>query len=353
MAHFFVKTCDARVAVSGIRLAPLLVFPQTASNYVGHHMKYKILNTISEYPEEAKKVIERLGTVDYKQLTQEELNACIADYDIILVQLGLNLHKEALDRATRLQVIATSTTGLDHIDVAYAQTKRIEVISLRGEDAFLRTITGTAELAFCMLIELARKTLWAFDSVKSQVWDRDLFRGHNLSGMTLGIVGLGRLGSLMAQYGKAFNMNVIYVDPNVTNPAYKKVTLDEVLRESDAISIHVHLKEDTENMFNAEAFAQMKRSTYLINTSRGKIVNEEAVLEALKRGALAGYGTDVLAGELDFNGKMFSIYPLVEYAKTHDTAIILPHIGGMTVESRIATDLFIAKKTLGYLEQGR
>ncbi len=313
-------------------------------------MTYKILNTITEYPQEAKKVLATLGSVDYRQLTQEELLGCISDYDIIMVQLGLNLHKDVLDRAKNLKVIATSTTGLDHIDIVYAKEKGIAVISLRGEDAFLRTITGTAELAFGMLIDLARRSPWAFNSVKSSVWDRDLFRGHNMSGMTLGIVGLGRLGTLMAQYGKAFNMNVIFVDPNVDNPLYKKVTLDKVLRESDAISIHVHLKEDTENMFDAGALAKMKPTAYLINTSRGKIVNEEAVLEALRSKKIAGYGTDVLAGELDFDGKTFSDYPLVEHSKTNENVIVLPHIGGMTVESRIATDLFIAKKTATHLK---
>ena len=313
-------------------------------------MRYKILNTISEYPNEAKAILETLGSVDYRKLTQEVFLACVGAYDIIMVQLGLNIHKEVLDRATNLKVIATSTTGLDHIDVVYAKTKGIEVISLRGEDAFLRTITGTAELAFGMLIDLARRSPWAFDSVKSFAWDRDLFRGHNMSGMTLGIVGLGRLGSLMAKYGKAFNMNVIYVDPNVDNTEYTKVTFDKVLRESDAISIHVHLKEDTENKFNAETLAKMKPTAYLINTSRGKIVNEEQLLLALQNKKIAGYGTDVLAGELDFNGTAFSEYPLVEYAKAHENVIILPHIGGMTVESRIATDVFIAKKTAQYLE---
>lgn len=312
-------------------------------------MTYKILNTITEYPNEAKEVIEKIGYVDYKQLSQDELVACIGEYDIIMVQLGLNLHKDVLDQARNLKVIATSTTGLDHIDVAYAKERGIAVISLRGEDAFLRTITGTAELAFGILIDLARRSPWAFDSVKSYAWDRNLFRGHNMSGMTLGIVGLGRLGSLMAQYGKAFNMNVIFVDPNVDNPTYKKVSLDEVLRQSDAISIHVHLKEDTENMFNAGAIAKMKPSAYLINTSRGKIVNEDAVLEALRQKKIAGYGTDVLAGELNFDGKTFSDYPLVEHAKTHENVIVLPHIGGMTVESRIATDVFIAKKLAAYL----
>lgn len=312
-------------------------------------MTYKILNTITEYPEQAKEVIETLGSVHYQQPTQEGLLACIGEYDIVMVQLGLNLYKEALDRATNLKVIATSTTGLDHIDVEYAKEKGIAVISLRGEDAFLRTITGTAELAFGMLIDLARRSPWAFGSVKNGVWNRDLFRGHNMSGMTLGIVGLGRLGTLMAQYGKAFNMNVIFVDPNVDNPLYKKTSLDEVLQESDAISIHVHLKEDTENMFDVRALAKMKPSAYLINTSRGKIVNEEAVLEALQKEKIAGYGTDVLAGELDFDGKAFSDYPLVEHAKTHENVIVLPHIGGMTVESRIATDLFIAKKTTAHL----
>ena len=189
---------------------------------------------------------------------------------------------------------------------------------------------------------------YAFDSVKGYQWDREKFRGHNLYGQTLGIVGFGRLGKWVARYGKAFNMNVIYYDPYVDNDECEKKSFDELLSKSDVISIHVPLNNETENMFDSSIFNKMKNSAYLINTSRGKIVNEDDLLKALEERQIEGYGTDVLADELEF-AKDFSNHPLVEYAKKNQNLIIVPHIGGMTYESRIATDVFIANKLKKHL----
>jgi len=312
-------------------------------------MNYKIINTIGEeYADEGKKILSKLGEVDYLTPTQSELNKIIRDYDIAVIGLGLNFDKEVIDKAKNLKIIITATTGLDHIDVGYAKKKGIEVLSLKGEVEFLSSIAGTSELAFALLIELSRLMPHAFDSVKNYQWDREKFRGYNLYGKTLGVVGLGRLGSWIARYGKAFNMDVIYVDPNVDSSEYKKVSFDKLLKQSDAISINVHLNSDTENMFNMSIFKKMKNNAYLINTSRGKIVNESDLLKALESKEIAGYGTDVLADELDF-AENFSNHPLVEYAKKNQNLIIVPHIGGMTYDSRIATDVFIANKLARYL----
>ena len=147
-------------------------------------------------------------------------------------------------------------------------------------------------------------------------------------------------------------MNVQIYDPHIKkipSKKYKKVSFDALLKTSDCISIHVHLGKDTENMFSAREFGLMKKTAYLINTSRGKIVNEKDILAALKKKTIAGYATDVLADELSFE-KGFRNHPLVEYAKKHDNLIIVPHIGGMTNESREATDIFMAKKLKQFLK---
>ncbi|MCD4760842.1 hydroxyacid dehydrogenase [bacterium] len=314
-------------------------------------MKYKILSTIgSVYTPAAKEILEKIGTVDCLDLNQTELDKKIKDYDIVVVGLGLNFHKETLEQATNLKAIATATTGLDHIDVNYAQSKNIKVLSLREETEFLNTITGTAELALGLMIDILRQTHPAVESVNNYQWDRENFRGHNLYGQTLGLVGLGRLGSWMAKYGNAAGMKVLAYDPNVEDSQFKKfkaskVDFDILLAESDVVSIHVHLAEDTTDMFDKNAFEKMKDSAYLINTARGKIVNETDVLEALKNKTIAGYATDVLADELDFASD-FSKHPLVEYARQHNNLLIVPHIGGMTYESRQATDVFIAEKVI-------
>lgn len=309
-----------------------------------------ILNTIgTAFAGEGKQILEKLGEIVYSVPSQSDLLLQIENYDAVLVGLGLNFHKDVLDKATRLKVIATATTGLDHIDVAYAKKKGIEVLSLRGEDQFLNTISGTAELALGLMIDLVRLTAWAFESVRNGFWRRDDFKGMTLQGKTLGIVGLGRLGSMMARYGKALGMKVIYVDPK-ENSQYQRVSLDELLEESDVVSIHVHLLPETENMFNKKTISKMKKTAVLINTARGKIVDEKAVLGALESGKIAGYATDVLANELDFNKEGFED-PLVEYSKTHKNCIVVPHIGGMTLDSRIATDVFMAEKLSRFLSK--
>ncbi|OGZ12584.1 MAG: hypothetical protein A3D67_04220 [Candidatus Lloydbacteria bacterium RIFCSPHIGHO2_02_FULL_51_22] len=315
----------------------------------------RILNTIrKEYPQEAQNILKKLGMVYYREFSQKELARYIGEYDAAVIGLGLTFDKEVLAQAKNLKVIATATTGLDHIDLEEAKKSGIEVLSLSGETAFLNTITGTAELAAGLMIELLRRTPHAFESVKKYEWNRDAFRGHNLYGQTLGIVGMGRLGKWMARYGQAFGMNVLFSDTHVKKALrwLKRVSFDTLLRESDVISIHVHLSKDTEGMFGVHEFARMKKSAYLINTSRGKIVDERAVLNALEKKKIAGYATDVLADELSF-GKKFVQHPLVEYAKKNQNLIIVPHIGGMTEESRTATDVFMVKKLKKYVHVKR
>jgi D-3-phosphoglycerate dehydrogenase / 2-oxoglutarate reductase len=142
----------------------------------------KILNTIGDtYTDEAKKILSSVGEADYKILTQDELLNIIEDYDVAVIGLGLNFDKLVLDKAKKLKAVATATTGLDHIDTEHAKEKGIEVISLRGQTEFLDTITGTAELAFGIIINLFRRIHPAFDHVKGGGWNREAFIGHNMS----------------------------------------------------------------------------------------------------------------------------------------------------------------------------
>lgn len=318
-------------------------------------MKYTILNTIDSYSDEAKLLLESIGTVTYKSdLSQEAFEALAPDYEVLIVRIGLDIRKPLIDRASKLKAIATATTGLDHIDLAVAEAKKIAVLSLRGETEFLNTITGTAELAFGLLLDLARLTPWAFEGVKRYEWHLEEFKGHNLAHKTLGVFGLGRLGRMVARYGVAFGMRVLYCDPFVStkdDPAYasyEKVDFGTLVSESDALSIHVHLKDDTDNLFTEDVLAKMKPTAWLINTSRGRIVNQEALIAALQGGRLAGYATDVLEGETDFI-RHFADHPLVEYARSHRNCIIVPHTGGLTYESRRDTDVFITEKLKRFL----
>jgi D-3-phosphoglycerate dehydrogenase len=318
----------------------------------------RILNTIgSDFTPQAKAILEKVAVVDYKILSQNELEKVIDEYDGVLIGLGLVFSNNVLEKARRLKVIATATTGLDHIDIESAKQRGIDVLSLRGEEEFLNTITGTAELAFGLLLDLSRFIPWSFEAVKRGEWRREEYRGHSLAGKTLGIVGMGRLGRIMAWQATGFGMKVIYNDPkdpiffynDYQSQEYKKVSLDELLEQSDAVSIHAHLSNETENMFGTREFELMKNSAYLINTSRGKIVDEAALLKALERGDIAGYACDVMADALAFEQSGKAAHPLIEYAKNHRNVLIVPHTGGMTVESREATDIFIARKLANFL----
>ncbi|HAT73371.1 MAG: 4-phosphoerythronate dehydrogenase [Candidatus Moranbacteria bacterium GW2011_GWF2_36_839] len=311
----------------------------------------RILNTIGPvFSKEAKKILDSAGKVDYLNIvTQEQLQDRIGNYEIAVIGLGLNYDKKIIDAGKKLRIIATASTGTDHIDLRYAQKKGIKVLCLKNDRNFLDTITGTAELAFLLILLLSRNILLANRSAMDYCWT-EKFRGHNLYQKTLGIVGLGRLGTMMAKYGKAFGMNVVACDPYQKSVAFsksksKKVEFKELLKISDIISIHVHLNEETENMFDKKAFDLMKKNAIIINTSRGRVVNEKDIIGALKKRKIAGYGTDVLVDELNFN-KKFKNNALIEYAKKNENVIITPHIGGVTFESREATDVFTAKKVI-------
>ncbi len=309
----------------------------------------KILNIVEGYSEEAKSVLAKAGEVDYKTVSQADLPAMVGPYEVLIVRLGLHIDAAVIDAAPNLKYIATATTGLNHIDLEYAKQKGITVLSLRGENEFLDTITSTAELAFGMLIDLMRFTPWAFDSIRRYEFLLEEFRGKSLHGKTLGIIGMGRLGKIVAHGAAGWRMNVLFVDPHVPQekfPQFKKVELEELLEKSDAVSLHVHLAKDTEKMIGKDVLSRMKRGAFLINTARGEIVDEQAVLEALESGMLGGYATDVLTGELELT-KKFENHPLVEYAKSHRNCLIVPHTGGLTSDSRIATDVFIANKLVG------
>lgn len=301
----------------------------------------KILSTIENLTIEAQEILQALGKVDCLELSQKELESKIGEYDVLLVGLGLSVNARVLSNGKNLKAVATATTGLDHIDVNLAEQKGIKIISLKNETEFLNTITGTAELAFGLMIALMRFLTSAAESVKQGKWQRENFRGCSLRGKTLGIVGLGRLGAMMAKYGKAFAMNVIYFDPNKE----KSVDFETLLAKSDIISLHIHLNEETENMFDKNVFSKMKSTAYLINTSRGKIVNENDLIEALEKEQIAGYGADVLSSELEFQESgQIKGSALAQYAKSNRNVLIVPHIGGMTTQSRISTDIFIAEK---------
>ncbi len=284
-----------------------------------------------------------------EEADQQRLVEAIAGCHAYFAALSVRVNADVLANADKLKVIATSSTGTDHLDLDLCARRGVEVLSLKHDLDLLGRVTCTAELAFGLLLGVVRRIPWGFDAAKQGFWGRDAFRGHQLSGKTFGVLGVGRLGTISAQYAHAFRMNVLGCDIKpIDIPCVKQVDLDTLLRESDYVTVHVHLTEETRGMIGREQFARMKDGAVLINTSRGAIIDEAALIEALESGKLAGAGLDVIHGEWD---KDLYHHPLIRYARTHDNLLIVPHVGGVTCESQEMTLRHTADKLARWLKE--
>jgi D-3-phosphoglycerate dehydrogenase len=304
----------------------------------------------SSFSQQGLKSLGEIAPVDALDLTQAQLAKAARGYEVLVVRLGLRVDREVLEAGETLLVVGTPTTGLDHIDLQAAQERGVAVLSLKGERLFLDQVYATAEHTFALLLSLVRRIPAAFQGVKNYEWRRDLYRGGELSGKTLGIVGCGRLGSMVARYAMAFGMRVFVYDPykpRLPQGITTCSTLAELLSACDVVSIHVPLNPETEGMFSAGQLAQLRPGAILINTARGAVLDEAALLHALESGRLAGAALDVLCNEHDV--AQVAANPLIEFARRHDNLIITPHIGGATQESIEKADLFIAQKIGKYL----
>jgi D-3-phosphoglycerate dehydrogenase len=302
------------------------------------------------YCKEAREILDRLGEVIEAALNREQLIAELSEYDVLIVRLAHKIDREVIDAGSRLKTIVTATTGLDHIDVDYACSRGIAVLSLQGEPEFLQNINATAEHTWALLLALMRRIPQAFLSVRAGEWDRDRFRGNELKGKRLGIIGFGRLGRRVACYGIAFEMAVAAFDPYAKDwmeGVARLPNLSDLLRSSDIVSLHVPLNDETAGMIEAHELVLMHPGSVLVNTSRGGVVNEADLIQALKDQILAGAALDVMSSELDQEKRRSS--PLMFYASTHENLLITPHIGGATHEAMFETEVFMARKLARYL----
>jgi len=292
----------------------------------------------------------KLGKLEALDLTQAELLARISKVDVLVLRLGLGVGADLLGLAANLKVIVTPTTGLDHIDLAAANQNGVEVLSLKGEREFLDRVYSTAEHTFALMMALIRHIPASFEAVKNYEWRRDVFRGHELDGQTIGLIGCGRLGTMMVGYCRAFGMRVLVYDPyqeNLPEGIEKVESLKELLSRSEIVSLHVPLNDETRGMLSETEFAQMRSGAILINTSRGAIVDEKALLRALEREHLAGVAVDVVCDEHRIETEKSQ--PLIEAARRQGKIIITPHIGGATFESVEKADIFVIRKLKNWI----
>jgi D-3-phosphoglycerate dehydrogenase len=283
----------------------------------------------------------------FRPVDYDELLEIIPGYDYLMPSIKFRLDRKLLVKAARLRAISSPTTGTDHIDFKACEELGITVFSLKNDTEFLSNVTATAELAFFHILNILRYGPSAFRHVLNGQWDASRFCGRELLGKTLGILGFGRLGRMMGRYGLAFRMSVLACDPykEVDMEGVRQVGFDELLKESDIITLHVHLNDETRGMINSDAFRKMKRGVVIVNTSRGAIIDSEALIDALEEGKVSGAGLDVIENEL---AGEISTHPLVRYAREHENLAITPHIGGITVDSQRKAFIHALEKLIDF-----
>jgi len=295
--------------------------------------------------------LQAMGRVELSDASRAELLSGVREADVLWVRLRHQIDAEVMDAAPHLRAIATATTGLNHIDMDEAGRRNIRVISLRGQTEFLRNVYATAEHTMALILALIRRLPAASQHVATGGWNRDLFVGSELHDKTAGVVGYGRIGRMVARHLAAFGMRVQIADPraafDVVEPGAEVTTLDKLLKTSDLVTLHVDLTEKTGGFFGKREFEQMKPSSWFINTSRGELVDENALLRALCNGPIAGAALDVLCAE---NSSGMENHPLVQHARRHGNLLITPHIAGCTTESTEKTEVFMADQVVAFLQ---
>jgi len=276
---------------------------------------------------------------------RKELLEMIPQYDALLSVLTETVDEELLEKAGKLKIVANYAVGYNNIDIAACTKRRIAVTNTPEV-----LTAATADLAFTLILAVAKRIVEGDNMTRSgnfKGWGPLLLLGSEVSGKTLGIIGAGRIGSAVARRATGFDMKILYHDTKQNNESEKKcdakfVSLDELLEKSDFISLHVPLNENTRHLINMSRLRQMKPGAYLINTSRGPVVDENALVTALREKIIAGAGLDVFEEE-----------PLLAQGLTElPNTVLLPHIASATVETRTKMALMAAENIIS-IAQGK
>jgi D-3-phosphoglycerate dehydrogenase len=274
-------------------------------------------------------------------MEREAFLAALPGYDALVVRSGTQVDAEALARADGLRVVGRAGVGLDNVDVEAATERGVLVMNTPGANA-----TATAEHAWALLLALCRKVPAADASVRRGEWERKRFVGFQLAGKTLGVIGLGRVGRLVAARGRGFGMVVLGCDPYLSEDAAAEIgvelaDVDRVLAEADVLTLHVPLTDKTRGLIGAEAIARMKPGALLVNAARGGLVDERAVADALAAGRLAGAAFDVYAEEPPAGS------PLLDAPNV----VLTPHLGASTREAQRDVSVQIVDQVVAALRE--
>lgn len=284
----------------------------------------------------------------HKSVEKEALKGMLANADALVIRSATKMTKELIDCAPHLKVIMRAGAGVDNVDVTHATTKKILVLNCPGVNN-----NAVAELTLGFLFGLLREIPRATAGMKQNLWEKKELVGNEAAGRTIGLLGFGAIGNLVGKACNALGMSVIVFDPRASDLKNKSEysfvkkwhsSMDEVFSSADVVSLHMPLMDSTKNSIGASQFLKMKKGSYFINCSRGGIANEEALLEALNNGTLAGAALDVFDIE-----PTPSDHPLVKHPKV----ICAPHIGAATKEAQHKVGLAAAKYLVDFYKEGK
>lgn len=282
--------------------------------------------------------------VDYRDgISRQELLEVIDQYDALIVRSVTKVNEELVAKGSRLKVVGRAGNGIDNIDVEACTRHGIIVANTPDSNSI-----SAGEQSIALLLSSIRNTAWANNVLKGGTWDRKPFRGSELYGKTAGIVGLGRIGSMVATRLKAFNMKVIAYDPYISDDRFerfgaeKKQTLEELAREADIITVHTPRNEETMHMIDEKVLKLCKDGVRLVNCARGGIIKETAILEGLESGKVASVGLDVYEKEPAENNPLFQ----------YKNVVCTPHLGADTFEAQKRVGEDIAEQVIKALQGG-
>jgi len=274
------------------------------------------------------------------EITSEQILEKISNFNILIVRSRTTITKEMIDKADNCKIIARVGVGLDNVDQEAAKTKNIRVIN-----AVEGAMNAVAELVLGFMLSLARQTARGDRAIRDGKWLKKELKGTELRGKYLGIIGLGNIGKRLARLARALNMNIIGYDVMPIDEEFAKevglmkADLNTLLQSSDYISIHVPLLDSTYHLLDAQKMSTMKKTAKIINTSRGGVVDEDALYEAIKGGTLGGAALDVFEKEPATGNKLAEL----------DNVILTPHIGAQTKEAQSLAANVIGEKIIQIL----
>ncbi|MBL7180808.1 MAG: phosphoglycerate dehydrogenase [Pseudomonadota bacterium] len=281
--------------------------------------------------------------VDVKTgLPPEELKKIIGNYDALVIRSATKVTENLLEAATRLKVIGRAGIGLDNVDIPAATKRGIIVMNTPGGN-----VITTAEHAIAMILTLSRNIPQGTATLKKGLWEKKKLQGREIYNKILGVIGFGKIGSIVADRARGLKMQVIVHDPyvrpeQIEKEGFESVSLEELYRRSDYITIHVPKLKDTTNLLNKDVFNKMKAGVMIVNCARGGIVNEDDLLEALESGKVAGAALDV------FEKEPPGVCRLIE----HEQLICTPHLGASTQEAQTKVAVDVASQIIDYLKNG-